>query len=104
MFRFQAAWLDDPQTRRIGVMSRLLILALAASTAGCSAASNGKICSTPPTLDVTPQGMANAPSLEDDPSEQQVLADQCVHRWAYRLAKSPDPAPNRRRRGDGRVF
>lgn len=69
------------------------VSALALATNSCSVMSDSKICATPPPLDASPQAISDANSKQADPYYQQTMATDCVNRWAYRLAKSPDPAP-----------
>lgn len=71
-------------------MKKIALVAMVAATlAGCSGKlANQDICTTPRPLDVT----VNADDMRDNPGWQQLNAENCVHRWAYRLAGSSDPA------------
>ncbi len=67
------------------VMAGLLI-------AGCSKTGANEICSQI----IEPQqssGIEDSLAKQQDPDWQRVRAEACVHRQAYRLAVSPDPAP-----------
>ena len=52
---------------------------------GCNGPA-ANICVEPPPLDAVLGNKTDAPSVAE-------FSRQCVHRWAYRLAQSPDPAP-----------
>lgn len=74
--------------KRAAVMVPLLALF------GCdSIQANSKICTTPAALNVSANAMTEAADKIDDPIYQKQMLEQCVHRWAYRLAPSGDPAP-----------
>jgi len=60
---------------------------LAFQLAGCSLP-NEKICLTPPELDYRP----GDPSDDGSVAAKLKKASTCAHRWAYKLAGSPDPA------------
>lgn len=49
---------------------------------------NEKVCLTPPSPDYSNP----APSDDGSVAVKQQKANTCVHRWAYKLARSPDPA------------
>lgn len=64
---------------------RLLLAGLIVGLAGCGAMPDDKICTVPPPLDLAELAGPNAkPAI--------IQAEECVHRWSYRLAKSPDDA------------
>lgn len=95
-----------PRRAKLGFMksgpfvSRALFLGgfvLAAIAVGCSVKSQ-RICTVPPTLEKTLENiMAEASRTPPDYGAQIVASrmaeEACVHRWAYRLAGSGDPAP-----------
>lgn len=68
---------------------RSVALILVGLLGGCGQVeSNPNICSTPAQLDVTPAGLGRP----NDWAFQREKTEQCIHRWAYRLAPSGDPA------------
>jgi hypothetical protein len=72
-------------------MKTIALVAMAAvMLAGCNGkvSNDGRICTTPPPLDIS----GNPEGNRVNPGWQRQNADGCVHRWAYRLAGSPDPA------------
>lgn len=59
--------------------------------AGCGASQDGSVC----TRIIEPQqssGVEDSLAKQPDPEWQRMRAEACVHRQAYRLAASPDPA------------
>jgi hypothetical protein len=64
---------------------RLVWIALAAAVSGCGLLPDSRICSTPPPLDLTELAGPSAKPVV-------TIADECIHRWAYRLRKSDDEA------------
>lgn len=72
-------------------MQRTLIVAVAITLAGCGARPDDSIC-TPIFDAVTPTDTQDSMRLQRDPDWQMKRADACVHRQAYRLAHSTDPA------------
>jgi hypothetical protein len=65
-----------------GHIVRILVAATLASLAGCSSRPNPNICSTPTPVDVSGASIGSWSGVES-----------CLHRWGYRLAGSPEPAP-----------
>lgn len=72
-------------------MQRVLIAAVAITLAGCGVRPDDSICT--PIFD-PPSAQSADDSLEfsESPDWQRKRADACVHRQAYRLALSEDPA------------
>ncbi len=64
---------------------RLVVIGMLVGLTGCGALPNDSICTTPPPLAVNP--LAGAPA-----KTAMGLADDCVHRWGYRLAGARDDA------------
>lgn len=67
-------------------MRALIVIGVAGLLACGCAAPAADICATPPPLDAVLGNQTDAASVAQ-------LGQQCVHRWAYRLAGSSDPAP-----------
>lgn len=68
------------------------IIAAALILTGCSNNGDPSVCT--PILDPrSASSIEDGIQLQRDPSWQLARAEACVHRQAYRLATSPDPAP-----------
>jgi hypothetical protein len=67
-------------------MMRLVVIGLMVGLTACDAFPDGRICTAPPPLVLSELSGPNAKPVV-------VLAEDCIHRWGYRLAKSPDEAP-----------
>ena len=77
------------RARTVGVLALVLVAAGACSGSPGSAA-NGKICSpfpVQPPASTDPAAVTAATAGGDA-----VALDDCLHRWGYRLARSPDTA------------
>lgn len=61
------------------------------SLMGCSQGDQ-RVCSTPPPLEVAHQELIASRGVAQVIAARKA-ADACLHRWSYRLAASPDPAP-----------
>ncbi len=64
---------------------RVVAIALMVGLAGCGALPDDRICTTPPPLVLSELSGPNAKPVV-------AIAEDCIHRWGYRLAKSPDEA------------
>ena len=73
-------------------MNKPVLIAVAAiALAGCQARPNSNIC-TPIIEPLTPVDVQDSSRLQSDVDWQRTRAEACVHRQAYRLAPSTDPA------------
>lgn len=71
---------------------RIAIILTGLVLAGCSNTGKNEVCSQI----IEPQqssGVDDSLAKQQDPEWQRIRAEACVHRQAYRLAASPDPAP-----------
>lgn len=57
---------------------------------GCDRGSDNAVCATVPALSAEP--LVNATNVPVDPVARRKFASECVHRWAYRLSLSNEPA------------
>lgn len=64
---------------------RLIAIGLMLGLAACDKLPNGRICTVPTPLDVRELTGPNA-------KPPVMIAEECIHRTAYRLARSPDDA------------
>lgn len=72
-------------------MREPILIALALLLVGCGARQDGSICMA--IVDpLTPQSAEDSLALQSDTDWQRARAEACVHRQAYRLAHSSDPA------------
>jgi hypothetical protein len=91
--RRSPSWLHRPMSPKLSAveghtMKRVIVAGCLAAVvvSGCSRAPD--ICTTPQPLDISPEGIPGPAEW----ARQRDLAEQCVHRWAYRLAGADDPA------------
>jgi hypothetical protein len=72
-----------------------LLLALSVAAAGCAdntRRADNKICTPFPTQPAS--NAADPAAVVPAPGGEQAAFDDCLHRWAYRLARSGDDAEN----------
>lgn len=83
---------DDDAAMMAGghVVRAAALIGFALAVAGCGvAAEDAEVCSRPPSL-----AAEVAATPKDELGDAMTAADACIHRWAYRLARSDDPAPD----------